>query len=86
MHLRDTYKLSGQDVAQYVPLSAAQVFTWGKRQCPFDDCSGETTKKQYMEAHLKNAKMEGHGLSDEGVVRKMRGLWKDRGNRHHPFC
>jgi hypothetical protein len=57
MHLRDTHKLSGQDVARYVPVSAARAFTWGKRKCSFDDCSRETTRKQYMEAHLKkNAK------------------------------
>jgi hypothetical protein len=26
MHLWDTYKLSGQDVARYVPVSAARAF------------------------------------------------------------
>ena len=74
MHLRDTHRLSAQGVARYVPVSAARAFTWGKRKCPFDDCSRETTRKQYIEAHLeKNAKNEGHGLSDEEVARKMRG-------------
>lgn len=73
MHLRDTQKLVGQDVARYVPVSAARAFIWGKRKCPFDDCSRETARKQYMKAHLKkNAKYEGHSLSDEEVARKMR--------------
>jgi hypothetical protein len=73
MHLRNTHKLSGQDVTRYVPVSAARAFTWGKRKCPFDDCSRETTRKLYIEAHLKkNAKIKGYGLSDEEVARKMR--------------
>jgi len=73
MHLRDTHKLSGQDVARYVPVSAARAFTWGKRKCPFDDCSRETTRKQYMEVHLgKDAKNGGHGLSDKEIARVVR--------------
>ena len=70
-HLRGTHKLSGPDVAQYVPVSAHRAFTWGKRVCPFDGCSRETTKKQHMETHLKGAKKGGHHLSDEEVARKM---------------
>src|SRR3954466_12953484 len=46
MHLRDTHKLGGQDVARYVPVSAARAFTWGKRKCPFDDCARKTTRKE----------------------------------------
>ena len=58
MHLRDTYKLSGQDVARHILVSAARAFIWGKQKCPFGDCSRETTRKQYAEVHLeKDAKM-----------------------------
>jgi hypothetical protein len=43
----------------------------------FNDCSRETTRKQYIKAHLKkNVKNEGYGLSDEEVARKIREAMK----------
>lgn len=67
MHHRDTHKLGGQD-RPIRPSFGRPSLPSGQAE-RFDDCSRETTRKKYMDAHLKkNAKIEGYGLSNEEVA------------------
>ncbi len=70
-HLRNTHKLSIEDVKKYVPERKNKDPVWGKRPCPFPDC--ERTKKgkeigriKEMRAHLKTTQ-GGHQCSSEEI-------------------
>jgi hypothetical protein len=47
-HLRVTHKLKGPDAAKYITPTAVRATTWGKRKCPFEDYTHETTRKDVM--------------------------------------
>jgi hypothetical protein len=69
-HLRITHKLSGSDVARYLPALPHQAPVWGsrKRKCPFDDCVRELVQKTSMKSHLMSST---HNLSSEEAAAKI---------------
>jgi hypothetical protein len=61
------HRLSAQDIARHVPATTYRAAQWGKRKCPFDDCSYKSIR-QKMESHLRG---RSHGLSNEEAIRRM---------------